>query len=51
MTKSALSRNRWVNFIDSVCRTGVECKIEHIKGKNNIGADKLSRIISTNKIV
>lgn len=46
-----LSRNRWVNFMDYMVKTGTEVHIEHIKGKDNYGADKLSRIISTNDIL
>ena len=50
MNTNRLSKNRWVNFIDNVCRTGVDVKIEHISGKDNHAADLLSRLILTNPI-
>lgn len=42
-----LSINRWVYFMEQVNSTGVQVHFEHISGKDNIGADRLSRIIST----
>lgn len=42
-----LSINRWINFVDQLTRIGLVVYIEHIRGKENLGADRLSRIIST----
>lgn len=42
-----LSINRCVNFVDQLTWISLTVHIEHIKEKENLGADRLSRIIST----
>lgn len=37
------SRRRWLNFIDRCIQKGLIIHFEHIKGKENIAADILSR--------
>lgn len=46
LNNKKLSINKWINFTDYLCMTGVSVKIKHIKGRNNICADLLSRIIA-----
>ncbi|UYC36391.1 polyprotein [Black pepper virus B] len=39
------SRVRWMNFTDYITGTGVKINFEHIEGKQNVLADKLSRLV------
>nr|AEE39270.1 polyprotein [Gooseberry vein banding associated virus] len=41
------SRVRWLNFCDYITNTGVKVVFEHIKGKDNVLADTLSRLTQT----
>ncbi|AXS67831.1 ORF3 [Dioscorea nummularia-associated virus] len=46
LNNKKLNINRWVNFCDLITGLGLTVKIEHIQGKDNVGADRLSRIIA-----
>lgn len=41
------SRVRWMKFADAITGTGINVKIEHIDGKNNVLADSLSRLVNS----
>ena len=44
--KKISSQRRWLNFTDWIINTSVKIEIKHIKGKDNILADSLGRIIN-----
>ena len=45
MNNKRSSKRRWLNFTDRIIGKGFTIDFEHIKGKENILADMLSRFV------